>query len=56
MIIACAWCARENKPTFLREVEPFADTRVSHGMCARHEEEWRVKVERLREERKGAPA
>lgn len=51
MIRACSWCAKEGKPGFLGEVEPYEDTRVSHGMCAAHEVEWQAQAAALPDRR-----
>ncbi len=40
MLVACAWCIRDNRPAFMREVPPFTDGRVSHGCCAWHAAQW----------------
>ncbi len=36
MIVLCAWCVKADRPAFLREQPPYADGRVSHGICAAH--------------------
>lgn len=38
MKVVCAWCQREGKPGFIREVHPTVDQRVSHGICPSHSE------------------
>jgi hypothetical protein len=44
MILLCAWCLAEDRPAFLREVGPYRDTRLSHGICAFHAAAWLDKV------------
>ncbi len=44
MLVVCSWCQRQGLPTFLREVEPYSDTRLSHGICALHAEAWRAQL------------
>lgn len=51
MIVVCAWCAREGKPSFQHEKEPYEDTQVSHGMCPIHEIEWRAQADQRRARR-----
>lgn len=55
MIVVCAWCQRDGKPSFQEEKEPYESTQVSHGMCPAHEVEWRAAAERLHAGR-GVPA
>ena len=40
MIVLCAWCVQADEPAFLNEQAPYRDTRISHGICPRHREEW----------------
>jgi hypothetical protein len=44
VIVLCAWCLEADRPAFLREIEPYSDTRLSHGICALHAEEWRARL------------
>lgn len=44
MIVLCAWCVEQDRPAFLRELAPYADTRISHGICSGHAAEWRAKL------------
>ncbi len=44
MIVLCAWCIEQDRPAFLRELAPYADTRISHGICPGHAAEWRAQV------------
>ncbi len=46
----CAWCVKADQPAFLRELPPYRDASVSHGICAAHREEWLVAL-RARQER-----
>ncbi len=43
MIVLCAWCIEQDRPAFLRELAPYVDTRISHGICPGHAAEWRAK-------------
>lgn len=54
MIVVCAWCAKLGLPSFQHEKEPYEDTRISHGMCPTHEEEWRVQASELKARRLAA--
>lgn len=49
MIWVCGWCKPGERP--VKEIEPLEIQLVSHGMCARHEEEWRKQIEILRAQR-----
>jgi len=40
VIVLCAWCVQADEPAFLNEQPPYHDTRISHGICPRHREEW----------------
>jgi len=40
VIVLCAWCVQADEPAFLNEQAPYRDTRISHGICPRHREEW----------------
>ncbi len=44
MIVLCAWCIEQDRPAFLRELAPYVDTRISHGICPGHAAEWRAKL------------
>ena len=44
MIVLCAWCIEQDRPAFLRELPPYVDSRVSHGICPGHAAEWRAKL------------
>ena len=46
MIVLCAWCVEQDRPAFLRELAPYVDTRISHGICPDHAAEWRAKLRR----------
>jgi hypothetical protein len=48
MIVVCAWCATDDEPAFLREIPPYSDTCVSHGMCERHHAEFGEGIRRAR--------
>ena len=56
MIVLCSWCIRAERPSFLREKEPYGDTQISHGMCEEHEAEFRAEAERLHADRSAAQA
>ena len=45
MIVLCAWCVEQDRPAFLRELSPYTDTRISHGICPGHAAEWRAKLQ-----------
>jgi hypothetical protein len=34
--VLCAWCLKEGKPAFLGENKPLEDPTESHGICADH--------------------
>ncbi len=36
MIVVCAVCAKADRPAFVREKVPYADTSVTHGYCPEH--------------------
>ncbi len=44
MIVLGAWCLKADRPAFLRELAPYADTRISHGICLDHAAARRVKL------------
>ncbi|CAI4034102.1 hypothetical protein DNFV4_04546 [Nitrospira tepida] len=44
MKIVCAWCQREGKPGFIREIHPTVDQRVSHGICQAHSEVYHARL------------
>lgn len=48
MIVVCAWCAIDDERAFLREIPPYRDTSVSHGMCDRHHAEMYENMQRAR--------
>jgi hypothetical protein len=50
-LVICAWCRNAGQPSFLRETEPYTDDRISHGMCAAHEVEWRAQAAALPDRR-----
>lgn len=50
MIWVCAWCRPGER--LVKEIEPFGEFGITHGMCSRHEEEWRVNLERATTARK----
>lgn len=56
MIVLCSSCIKAGQPSFQREKEPYADTRISHGLCPTHEAEWRAAAERLHAQRTEVPA
>jgi hypothetical protein len=36
MIVVCAWCQAEGRPSFVAEREPFDDRTLTHTACSRH--------------------
>ncbi len=44
MIVLCAWCIEQDRPAFLRELAPYVDARISHGICPDHAAGWRAKL------------
>lgn len=41
MLVVCAWCIAVNEPGFLREIAPYTDTSLTHGVCAQHADQMR---------------
>lgn len=48
MFVVCSWC-KNNKP--LREVAPFEDKRITHGICKFHEKEMLEELKNLTSEK-----
>ncbi len=44
MIVLCANCIEENRPAFLREIPPYRDQGVSHGLCEEHAEMYLAEI------------
>ncbi|MGE3151498.1 MAG: hypothetical protein AB7G48_12555 [Nitrospiraceae bacterium] len=44
MKVVCAWCQREGKPGLIREIYPWVDQRVSHGICLPHFEVYSARL------------
>lgn len=49
MFWVCGWCRPGER--LVRELEPFDQLTVTHGMCGRHAEEWRQALETARAQR-----
>ncbi len=49
MLVVCSWCQRQGLPTFLREVEPYTDTALSHSICPLHADELRARLRAVAE-------
>jgi hypothetical protein len=39
MLVFCAWCERDGKPSYLGEREPLENPAPTHGVCASHKEQ-----------------
>lgn len=51
MLVICAACAKGDRPSFQHEKPPFADTRISHSLCAEHAQAFRDQVAQLPDHR-----
>jgi len=50
-MLVCGSCAKQGRPSFLAEVEPYADLRVLDGICsALHVEEVQARLRALASE------
>jgi hypothetical protein len=48
VILVCGFCARQGLPSFMAEVEPYADLRVIDGICSPlHVEEVQARLKAL---------
>ena len=54
MILVCGFCAAQGLPSFLAEVEPYADLRVLDGICGPiHIEQVQARLKALAAELRG---
>jgi len=49
MIVVCAWCQAEGRPSFVAEREPYQDQTLTHTACPQHPEALYEELKRLDE-------
>jgi hypothetical protein len=47
MIVVCAWCQAEGRPSFLAEREPLEDKTSTHTACEHHRAELLEELRRI---------